>query len=448
MNLSDRADSDTRSDLFAVVMAGGSGSRLWPESRATRPKPFLPLLRDGRTLFEAALDRLDGLVAPDKRFVVAGRPFAKRVAAAKPRTPLSSDRTLFEPEGRNTALCVAWAALEALQISDDPTLIALPADAWIDDSVPFHKALEKAVRAVDGDPERLVALGIKPTGPIPEFGYIGRGESVPDMKDEDVYEVAKFIEKPNVNDARKLIETGRFFWNAGVLVWKAQRFLELLRRNEPGLKPTLDRIESVVSVCAASNRRTDEDSEFINAFSSVTKENAKSFDYAILEKSPKICVVLGDPFEWSDVGSFSAFERLGFPSPSPVVVITEDANRNYVRVVPAVDDAATLKVAALVGVNDLVVVVTKNALTIAKKGSGAALERVPTTSSVVVASQNAERNEVRVASDAVGASTPKVVKLVGVDDLIVVATGDALLVAKKRNDAAIKELVEKLPRLD
>ena len=446
MNLSDRADSDTRSDLFAVVMAGGSGSRLWPESRATRPKPFLPLLRDGRTLFEAALDRLDGLVAPGKRFVVAGRPFAKHVAAAKPRTPLRPERTLFEPEGRNTALCVAWAALEALQISDDPTLIALPADAWIDDSVPFHKALEKAVRAVDGDPERLVALGIKPTAPIPEFGYIGRGESVPDV--EDVYEVAEFIEKPKVNDARKLIGTGRCFWNAGVLVWKARRFLELLRRNEPGLKPTLDRIESVVRACAASNRRTDEDPEFIDAFSSVAKENAKSFDYAVLEKSPKICVVLGDPFEWSDVGSFSAFERLGFPSPSPVEVITEDANRNYVRVVPAVDDAATLKVAALVGVNDLVVVVTKNALTIAKKGSDAALERFPTTSSVVVAFQNAERNEVRVASDTVGASTPKVVKLVGVDDLIVVSTGDALLVTKKGNDAAIKELVEKLPRLD
>ena len=441
MDLLDRvAASETRSDLFAVVMAGGSGSRLWPESRKSRPKPFLPLLQDGRTLFEATLDRLDGLVAPDSRFVVVGRRFAQLVAAAKPQTPLNPERTLLEPVGRDTALCVAWGALEALRLNPDPTLIALPADPWINDPSAFRKTLAKAVRVVDGDPERLVALGIAPTEPSPEYGYIKRGAPLDD--EENVYEVEMFREKPTPKLAQEYLDEGRFFWNAGVGIWKARRYLELLRRYEPGLAPTLDRIESVVRVRAVSDKRTEDDIEFIDAFTSVAKENAKSFDYAVLERAPKVCVVLGDAFEWSDVGSFSALERLGVPSPSPVKIITRDAKRNYVRVVPS---AAMLKVVALVGVNDLVVDLTNDALTIAKQEKGATVESVSSPFPVEVATQNAKNNDVRVAADA---ASLKVASFAGVDDLIVVMTGDALMIAKKGNDAAIKTLVEKLQRLN
>ena len=442
MDLSDSAvEFEYRSDLFAVVMAGGVGSRLWPESRKSRPKPFLPLLKDGRTLFEATLDRLDGLVSLDERFVVVGRRFAQFVVSRKPWIPLTLNlaRTLLEPVGRDTALCVAWAALEALQINPDPTLIALPADHWINDPVAFRKTLAKAVRVVDGDPERLVTLGIEPTEPSTEYGYIKRG--APFGSEGGVFEVEKFREKPNPKLAQEYLDAGGFFWNAGVAVWKARRYLELLRRYEPGLAPTLDRIESVVRACAASNKRTASNPEFIDAFSSVAKENAKSFDYAVLERAPKVCVALGDAFEWSDVGSFSALERLGVPSPSPVEIVTRDAERNYVRVVPGV---APLKVVALVGANDLDVVLTGDALTVAKKGKDSAVKDVFSPISVEVATQDSKNNDVRVAADF---TAIKVASFVGVDDLIVVMTGDALLIAQKGSDAAIKTLVEKLQHL-
>ena len=371
MNLSDVAESNRCARRFAVVMAGGAGTRLWPESRNARPKPFLPLLKDGRTLFEATLDRLDGLVAPDARFVVVGRAFAELVARSAPRAPLNPARALLEPTGRDTALCVAWAALEALRLDSDPTLIVLPADSWISDDAAFRATLEKSARLVDDDPERLVTLGIAPTAPSPEYGYIERGTAIDG--EEGVFEVKRFREKPRPETAREFLASGGFYWNAGVGVWKARRYLELLRDYNPELAATLDVIEPIVASRAVSGERTEDDPNFQEAFA---RGKAISFDYAVLEKAPKVCVVAGDAFRWSDVGSFSALERVGAGSPSPVEVVALDASGNYVRVVPKSDGASPIKIAALAGVDDLVVVVAGDALLIAKKGDDGAIKRI------------------------------------------------------------------------
>ena len=372
MNLSNRATSGPSANLFAVVMAGGSGTRLWPESRNSRPKPFLTLSTDGRTLFEATLDRLDGIVSSDARFVVVGRRFAKLVAESKPRVPINPALVLLEPKGRDTALCVAWAAFEALQIDPDPTLIATPSDSWINSDDSFRESLAKAVRLVADDPERLVTIGIRPTSRSTEYGYIRFGAEI--LDEQGAYEVLKFGEKPDEDKVEEFLKTGCAFWNAGVGIWKARRYLELLRDLHPAIATTLDQIERIVAKNAASGTRTEDDPEFVDAFTSVADKNAISFDYAVLQKAPKVCVVSGDAFEWSDVGSFSALARLGIPSPSPVETVVHNATGNYVRVASGAN--AGVKVVALAGVDDLVVVVAGDALLIAKKGDDAAIRKV------------------------------------------------------------------------
>jgi mannose-1-phosphate guanylyltransferase len=370
-------------------MAGGSGTRLWPESRRDRPKPFLPLLPDGRSTIAATFSRLDGLVPPERRFVVAGRSFASLVADALPE--LEPRRTLLEPCGRDTAPCVAWAALEAMQIDENATLIVLPSDHLVRPDAAFQATLAQAVRLVEEDETRLVALGVVPTEPSSAYGYIEIDEAL-SADVPDAYAVRRFREKPDVETARQFLESGRFFWNAGVFVWKARRILELIRRFEPELGASFDRIAPLVADAAANERSTADDPTFVREFS-----NAKriSIDYAVLERAPNVAV-LRAPFDWDDLGSFAALERTFAASETSDSQAFNDADGNV--------------------------------------ATGADL-----------LAENARGSFVRVLTTA---ETPskrrKLVALVDVDDLLVVETDDALLVAKKGNDAALRRLVERL----
>lgn len=370
-------------------MAGGSGTRLWPESRRDRPKPFLPLLPDGRSTIAATFARLDGLVPPERRFVVAGRSFASLVADALPE--LEPRRTLLEPCGRDTAPCVAWAALEALQVDENATLIVLPSDHLVRPDAAFRATLAQAVRLVEEDETRLVALGVVPTEPSSAYGYVEIDKPL-SADVPDAYAVRRFREKPDVETARQFLASGRFFWNAGVFVWKARQILELIRRFEPELGASFDRIAQQVADAAANGRSTADDPAFVREFSSAKRI---SIDYAVLERAPNVAV-LRAPFDWDDLGSFAALERA--------------------FVAPEVNDSQTL--------ND-------------------ADGNVATGADLVV--ENARGSFVRVLTTA---ETPskrrKLVALVDVDDLLVVETDDALLVAKKGNDAALRRLVERL----
>lgn len=369
-------------NVCAVVMAGGSGTRLWPESRRDRPKPFLPLLPDGRSTIAATFARLDGLVPPERRFVVAGRSFAPLVADALPE--LEPRRTLLEPCGRDTAPCVAWAALEALQVEENATLIVLPSDHLVRPDATFRAALAEAVRLVEEDETRLVTLGVVPTEPSSAYGYIEIDEALsPDGA--DAYAVRRFREKPDVETARQFLASGRYFWNAGIFVWKARRILELIAQFEPELGATFAQIAPLVADAAQGGRSTADDPTFAREFS-----NAKriSIDYAVLERAPNV-VVLRAPFDWDDLGSFAALERTLIASETPgsqalndadgnvatgADLIVENARRSFVRVLPPTPERR--KLVALVEVDDLLVVETDDALLVAKKGSDAALRRL------------------------------------------------------------------------
>ncbi len=375
-------------DVCAVVMAGGSGTRLWPESRRDRPKPFLPLLPDGRSTLAATFARLDGLVPPERRFVVAGRSFASLVAETLPT--LDKSRTLLEPCGRDVAPCVAWAALEALQVDENATLIVLPSDHLVAPDSAFRAALARAVRLVEEDETRLVTLGVVPTEPSSAYGYVEIGAPLPTPANVDgatacdAFQAASFREKPDVETARRFLASGRYFWNAGIFVWKARRILELIRRFEPELGATFDRVAPRVAEAAACGRSTADDPTFVREFS-----NAKriSIDYAVLERASNVVVVRA-PFAWDDLGSFAAVERTLSSAQvetsrpfgdadgnvaTGAELVAENARRSFVRVLST---EKRRKLVALVDVDDLLVVETDDALLVAKKGSDAALRRL------------------------------------------------------------------------
>lgn len=380
-----QSDSVKSSNLYAVVMAGGAGSRLWPESRAKTPKPFLKLGEDGKSLLRATFDRLDGLVPLENRFVVAGRNFAQLVRESLPE--LGESRLLLEPIGRDTAPCVLWSALEIARLDPDATTIVLPSDHAIAPADAFRNALDVAARLVENRPERVVTLGIPPTEPSSAFGYVERDARLDEIPEElgVAYRAVRFHEKPDRETAIEYLASKRYYWNAGVFVWKARRILDLVKRLEPALGATLDELQALDP---PQNRLLDACPRFDAIFS---RAKRVSIDRAVLDKlTDDLVVVDSERFQWNDLGTYAALERLAAP----------DANGN-----------------AVVG-----------ARLVALNSSGV-FARVAAP---------------RLPSPRLPSPRQKLVALVGVQDLLVVDAGDALLVAKKGNDDALRELVEKL----
>ena len=359
--------NELRDPLYAVVMAGGPGSRLWPESRPSRPKPFLPLAPDGRTLIAATLERFEGLVARERRFVVAARAMKELFFQTLP--DFDASRVLFEPAARNTALCAASGALAAAAIEPNATMIVAPSDHWIDGEEALRRALADAARLVEEDPERLVTLGVEPTYPAEGYGYIEKGASL--EGGGEGFEVAQFTEKPSRERARAFLETKRFYWNAGIFVWKASRYLELLKRFEPSLAETLETLEARVKVCAVEGRRVDEDAAFVEAFA---KGKSVSIDYAVLERASKVVLIPASRFGWNDVGSFAELERVGSTATGGSAVVEVGGAGNYARIVG--DATGRRKVVAFSGVSDLLVVDAGDALLVAKKGDEEGMKRL------------------------------------------------------------------------
>ena len=357
-----------RSNLYAVVMAGGAGLRLWPESRAARPKPFLPLGRDGASLLRTTYDRFSGLVAPENRLVVAGRSFEDLTRRELPDAPRCN--LLLEPVGRDTALCVAWSSFEIARRDQDAIIITSPSDHAVEPSDRFRDALRRAVELVREDETRIVTLGIAPTAPSSAFGYIERGEPLDAQR--DAFLALSFREKPDVETARGYLATGNYLWNAGIFVWRASTILALIRRFEPSLAETLDAFEAL----AAHDPNWRDSQSFADAFASAKRV---SIDRAVLERAPNVVVVQADQFAWNDLGSFDALEQVAVEQPdgsdnlsvgAPLVAL------NSTGVRARVCTRSGRKLVAVVGLDDLLVVDTPDALLVAKRGDADALKEL------------------------------------------------------------------------
>jgi mannose-1-phosphate guanylyltransferase len=294
-------------------MAGGSGTRFWPESRRTRPKQFLRLAGP-RTMLQMTYDRIVPWIAPERVWVVTNQVQAEETRRQLPAVPAGN--VLVEPCGRNTAPCIGLAAIHVLQGDPEATMLVMPADHVIRPPQQFRTCIEGAVRLLDEDRERLVLIGVPPTYPATGFGYIERegetgdgsrvaGVDAPDSrpgKDDSrplFHRVASFREKPDRDTAEGYRQSGRFYWNCGIFVWRAARILAALQACEPEMHARLSRLAARIGGPGWDAALSDE----------FPRMNSISIDYAVLERDENICVVPA-PFEWDDVGSWHAIARL------------------------------------------------------------------------------------------------------------------------------------------
>lgn len=330
----------TTDKAYAIIMAGGSGTRFWPLSRSDRPKQFLSLGPDARSLLRATAERVWNTIAPARTFVVTSEVLREQVEEQLPE--LSTDRILAEPVGRNTAPCIGWAAAHVRRLEPDAVMAVLPADHHIGDPAAYGDALRRGLQAAThGD---YVTIGIRPTRAETGYGYIEVGAEV----DPGVFRARRFVEKPNRQRAEQFVASGGFLWNSGMFFFLASRILEAIDQHLPGLGEQLQRYDEAAAVGR-------EDALVADTYAQLP---AVSIDHGIMEKVNSVSVVPGS-FEWSDLGSWtSAWELAAHDANDNVLPegsISIDAVRNYVW-------APDGKLVALVGVDDLVVVDSGDAL--------------------------------------------------------------------------------------
>ncbi|WP_240126363.1 mannose-1-phosphate guanylyltransferase/mannose-6-phosphate isomerase [Thermomonas alba] len=328
--------------LQPVLLSGGSGTRLWPLSREAYPKQFLPLA-DEVTMLQATWRRVAPL-ADAAPIVVAGEDHRFLVAEQLRQIGAPTPAILLEPAGRNTAPAIAAAALQAMAAGDDPLLLVLPSDHVVRDLAAFRAAVRAAMPAAEAG--RLVTFGIVPAAPETGFGYI---QAAPG---EGVRPVLRFVEKPDAATARAYLDAGGYYWNSGMFLLRASRYLDELQRFRP------DILAAVRAAFAAAAR----DGDFIRldktAFAACPSD---SIDYAVMEKTDAAAVLPVD-IGWNDVGSWSALWEVSAQD--------ADGNAHHGDVI-AIDSrnsyAYARRLVALVGVDDLVVVETDDAVLVARK---------------------------------------------------------------------------------
>lgn len=334
--------------IYPVILSGGSGTRLWPLSRAALPKQFLPLLTE-HTLFQETLLRLDGIpgmAAPlvicnnEHRFLAAEQLLAIEVK------PLS---LILEPFGRNTAPAVVVAAFAALAKDKQAILLVLPADHLIQDIPSFHVAIQSALDLAQQD--KLVTFGITPDEPATGFGYIERGNSL--GANEHSFAVARFVEKPDLDTARQFLASGNFFWNSGMFVFKATAYLRELQRHRPDIHQAAQQAWQL-SVIDLDFCRLDE-----QAFAACPSD---SIDYAVMERTQDAAMVTVD-IGWSDIGSWSSLADVSIQDTQGNAlrgdVYTAESANTYIR--------AESRMVAAIGVQDLVIVETADAVLVMHK---------------------------------------------------------------------------------
>ena len=308
--------------LIPIILAGGSGERFWPLSTPERPKQFLDLDQSGRSLLRRTADRLLQL-APEKLYVQTSTALADATREELNALPAE---ILAEPERRDTAPAMAWALAHLLKHGDDAVLGFFPADHWIQEDDRFAATVFRAA-ALAAEQDAIVVIGVQPTRPATEYGYIQRGARLPEH--DDAWQVQRFTEKPDSVQAATFLETGQYDWNAGMFIVRAGVLRDAFERHTPNIWTPL--ATSPDEATYASLPRI-------------------SFDYAIMEKTSAVVSVRAD-FHWDDLGDWNALARLkGDGVIGPGVVLRVDSGDNVIFT----DNPD--ETVALIGVRDCVIV--------------------------------------------------------------------------------------------
>lgn len=362
--------------MVAVIMAGGRGERFWPLSRRARPKQLLTL-DGGRSLIQQAVTRVLPLTGPERVLIVTGQEYAETIRSQLPELPASS--VLVEPAGKNTAACVGLATVHLQRAGgpwgDDPIMMVLPADHVVRDAEAFRRVMRAAAHCAREHP--LVTVGIWPTRAETGYGYIEMGERMGLALGYDVYRVDRFVEKPDVAQARRYVASGRHLWNSGMFVWRMHEIRRAIAEHLPALHEGLERM-------ARAWGTPEHGDVAARAFASL---EPVSIDYGILERAREIVVLPAD-FGWDDAGSWPALERLFSPDEDGNVVrggrhVGIDTSQCivYVNGEPSRDAdrpgaPARPRLVATLGVRDLVIVETEDVTLVCAKEQAQDIKRL------------------------------------------------------------------------
>lgn len=353
---------------IGVIMAGGSGTRFWPLSRKAYPKQFLNLTGTGRSLIQGTADRLDLLLGTAGMMVVTAENQHHLVSEQLPDIAI-----LSEPSARNTAACLGYAAALALSKVGDVPMICVPADHMIWGEEELTKIYRDAIELAAKE-EVLITIGIKPTIPETGYGYVKKADPI----SENCFKVEKFVEKPSSMIAQEYLRSGQYFWNSGMFIWRPSVLLAAFEKYLPRLSTGLKKIQELLSSDLSEEEQYEEVKEKYLQFESI------SIDYAIMEKADNVRMFIGgESFSWSDVGSWSSWADIEKNNFGP--------EGNYV-------DA------------DAILIDTKNTAILSNKDT----------------------------------KKPKLIAGVGLENLIIVETDDAILICKRDKAQDVKKIVDVL----
>ena len=357
--------------FYAAILAGGRGTRLWPQSREHHPKQFADILGSGRTMIQATADRLRGLAEGDHLYVITGNQYADLTADQLPQTP--AENILIEPSGRNTAPAIGLACVHLRRRDPDAIMAIFPADHVITDEVAFRQAVGRAIEAADAG--YLVTLGIQPTEPHTGYGYIKRGDPIPGLGEEGapVYAMVEFLEKPDRAQAKAFLDDGGYYWNGGIFISRVDRMLSEIERQMPDVFARLEAIDAGLD-------GADPEGALRAAWADMP---AESIDYGVMEGAQNAAVAPMDA-GWNDVGSWDALTSiLDANDDGNLVIRTDivsiDSNDNIVY--------GKEKFVALVGVDNLIVVDAGDALLVGRR------DEIQKVKQVVDALHSDERND-------------------------------------------------------
>jgi hypothetical protein len=335
--------------ISVVIMAGGKGERFWPRSRVNMPKQFLSLTSDGKSMIQHTVERLKELVKIENVYIVTNELYVNLVKEHIPSIP--NKNIIVEPVAKNTAPCIGLAAEHIAKKNPDSKMIVLPSDHLIRFNEIFIDTLKIALEVVE-EGDNLATIGITPNYPETGYGYINfkKSDTLKDIK--NVYEVLKFVEKPNLEVAKEYLNSGQYLWNSGMFVWKVSTILKCFKEFLPEI---YNGLETIASSIDTNDYGKVLEKEFI-------KLSSESIDYGIMEKAKNIYVIPGN-FGWDDVGSWLSLERINKTNQDGNVI---DGNVISIKTKNSIIQGNG-KLIATIGLENIIVVDTEDAILICNK---------------------------------------------------------------------------------
>ncbi|RIL04944.1 MAG: mannose-1-phosphate guanylyltransferase [Proteobacteria bacterium] len=354
------------SKVFAVILAGGQGTRFWPVSRKVKPKQFLPLVGK-ESLIRATADRIEPLVGRDGLIVVTSRGLERLV-----HDHLPTAQILIEPLGRNTAASIGLAAIHSMKHDPDAINIILPADHAVQNVENQIRSLRDAVDALSKN-DTLVTIGVEPSYPHTGYGYIHTAEKI----SGNTYKVGRFFEKPNYERAKAYCESGDYYWNSGMFVWRAETILRALKEFMPNLYQGLREIDPAIG----TKKEQSVTQEVFDRLESV------SIDFGVLEHAKGCIMIKAYPYGWNDVGSWDAWAEQFSPDENGNVAEANTVLIDSKKCIVHSEGPANSRLVALLGVEDLVIIDSGDALLVCAR------DRVQDVKQVVEQLQKGKRED-------------------------------------------------------